>query len=62
MTARSYIASLRDPAKREYAERWLAWLIGRGPEPYSMSCSLRAAKAVRITLGSFRLILPLGDV
>ena len=50
--ARRYVRGIRNKAKRDYAERYLAWLLNgeEGPEPDSTGLSYMGAQAVRLTL------------
>lgn len=52
MTADKYIASIRNPDKKAYAELYWAWLSSgkKGIEPSRGSLSFMAAQAVRLTL------------
>ena len=55
MNPQAYIRSLRNPAKRDYAARYLAWLERQdGPEPERGQISYMAAQAVRLTLDSYQ--------
>ena len=48
--AKKYIRRIRNVKKREYAEKYLLFLTGRGEQPeYDFGCM--AAQGVRLTLG-----------
>jgi hypothetical protein len=47
--ARDYVKRIRNAAKRQYAGRYLDYLMGNAPEP-DRECSYMAAQAVRFDL------------
>jgi hypothetical protein len=54
--AQQYVKSTRNASKKKYAEQYLQWKLGRGPEPERPNdLSVMAAQAVEMTLNS---ILP----
>lgn len=49
-----YISAIRNPAKKDYAKRYQAWLESGTPgNPPDYTCSYLAAQAVRINLHNF---------
>lgn len=48
--ARAYIAAIRNPAKKAYAEAWARYMQRGGAEPDRGGLSVMAAQAVRMWL------------